>query len=213
MKKFFKEEFKAYGVKTYELHKIAKDLIIDLQSYDKDKIFELCDLLWKSRIHEQSIIACDLCHSRQKEYTENDFELFDYWINNYITNWANCDTFCNHSVGDFVMMYPQYILRLKEYAKSNKRWVKRASAVSLIIPARKEFFHDEIFEIAEILLTDKDDLVRKAYGWMLKACSESDQKRVFNFVKKHKSIMPRVSLRYAIEKMPPELKKEAMSKF
>ncbi len=90
--------------------------------------------------------------------------------------------------------------------------MRRASAVSLIIPARKGKFMQEIFEIADALLLDEDDLVQKGYGWMLKAASQAHQEQVFNYVIKKKSIMPRTALRYAIEKMPKELKTKAMGK-
>jgi 3-methyladenine DNA glycosylase AlkD len=101
---------------------------------------------------------------------------------------------------------------LKDWAKSPNRWVRRASAVSLIIPARKGMFLKDIFEIADILLLDKDDMVQKGYGWMLKATSETYQKEVFDYVMSKKEIMPRTALRYAIEKVPQELRVEAMKK-
>ena len=101
---------------------------------------------------------------------------------------------------------------LKKWAKSENRWVKRASAVSLIVPARKGKFLNDIFEIADILHSDKDDMVQKGYGWMLKAASQAHQKEVFNYVMSKKATMPRTSLRYAIEKMPAELKARAMAK-
>jgi 3-methyladenine DNA glycosylase AlkD len=90
--------------------------------------------------------------------------------------------------------------------------VKRASAVSLIVPARKGKFLQDIFDIATILHSDPDDMVQKGYGWMLKASSQAHQEHVFNYVMKMKSTMPRTALRYAIEKMPSELKIRAMSK-
>lgn len=68
------------------------------------------------------------------------------------------------------------------------------------------------FEIADTLLLDKDDMVQKGYGWMLKATSEANQKRVFEYVMSKKGVMPRTSLRYAIEKMPQELRTKAMAK-
>jgi 3-methyladenine DNA glycosylase AlkD len=90
--------------------------------------------------------------------------------------------------------------------------MRRASAVTLIIPARKGMFLDDIFGIARLLLTDKDDMVQKGYGWMLKAASQAHQDRVFSFVMSNKKSMPRTALRYAIEKMPDELRKAAMEK-
>ena len=73
-------------------------------------------------------------------------------------------------------------------------------------------FLNDIFEIADILHSDSDDMVRKGYGWMLKAASQAHQKEVFDYVMKRKATMPRTSLRYAIEKMPQELKKLAMAR-
>lgn len=96
------------------------------------------------------------------------------------------------------------------WGRSQNRWKRRASAVSLIIPARKGKFLKEIFALADILLLDGDDLVQKGYGWMLKAASEAHQKEVFDYVISNKTTMPRTALRYAIEKMPKELKDEAM---
>ena len=128
------------------------------------------------------------------------------------SSWADCDTLCNHTVGEFVMMYPEYLEELKRWARSNHRWLKRASAVTLIIPARKGLFLSDILEIADILLEDSDDLVRKGYGWMLKAASESHLEEIYNYVISKKSTMPRTSLRYAIEKMPAEYKKKVMER-
>jgi len=107
-------------------------------------------------------------------------------------------------------MYPKYLENLKKWARSENRWVKRAAAVTLIIPARHGKFLKDIFEISDILLLDKDDLVQKGYGWMLKAASEAHQKEVFDYVMNNKDKMPRTALRYTIEKMPKELKVKAM---
>jgi 3-methyladenine DNA glycosylase AlkD len=90
--------------------------------------------------------------------------------------------------------------------------MRRAAAVTLIIPARKGKFIADIFEITDLLLLDNDDLVQKGYGWMLKAASEAHQQEVFAYVVRNKAVMPRTALRYAIEKMPADLKKTAMSK-
>jgi 3-methyladenine DNA glycosylase AlkD len=133
-------------------------------------------------------------------------------VESYVDNWASCDTLCNHAVGAFIEMYPEYLSELKKWAKSENRWMRRASAVSLIIPAKQGKFLEEIFEIADILLLDRDDLVQKGYGWLLKEASRNHQKEVFDYVIKNKKTMPRTALRYAIEKMPKELKIKAMEK-
>ncbi len=84
--------------------------------------------------------------------------------------------------------------------------------MTLILPARKGMFLKEVFEISDILLTDKDDMVQKGYGWLLKEASKKHQAEVFDYVMKWKAKMPRTALRYAIEKMPVEMRKKAMER-
>jgi 3-methyladenine DNA glycosylase AlkD len=210
--RFFKEEIVAYGVKSATVHKISKAYFKHIHTKSKSEIFTLCETLWQSGYIEESFIACHWSHNLHKQYVPDDFPVFERWINHYVSNWATCDTLCNHTVGDFIQMYPAYISKLKDFARSDNRWTRRAAAVSLIVPARKGKFLKEIFEIADILLPDKDDLVQKGYGWMLKSASQADQKAVFEYVVKNKAIMPRTALRYAIEKMPGDLRNIAMER-
>ena len=209
---FFKEKIKCYGVKVPVTHKISKEFFKQISCKTKSEIFELCNVLWQSGYIEDSFIACDWSYFVHKKYEPADFVIFKRWINDYVNNWASCDGLCNHTVGEFIEMYPEKIIHLKEFAKSKNRWMRRAAAVSLIVPARKGKFLKDILEIAGILLLDEDDLVQKGYGWMLKAASESNTQAIFDFVVKNKTIMPRTALRYAIEKMPKELKVIAMKK-
>jgi 3-methyladenine DNA glycosylase AlkD len=73
-------------------------------------------------------------------------------------------------------------------------------------------FLGNVFEIADLLLTDNDDMVQKGYGWLLKEASRKHQKEVFDYVMRNKKAMPRTALRYAIELMPKDMKAEAMKK-
>ncbi len=224
---FFKEgeAAKVYGVRMGEVGKIGREFYKQIREKPKKEIFAICEELWKSKYLEEAVAACVFSDSLHKNYKPSDFKVFERWVKKYVNNWADCDTLCNHTIGTFVMMYPEYVKELKKWAKSSERWVKRAAAVTLIIPARKGMFLQDILEIADILLLDKDDLVQKGYGWMLKAASMSEPlvkesekikqehlKAVFDYVMKHKAIMPRTALRYAIEKMPPELRAKAMKK-
>ena len=210
--KFFKEKIQFYGVRIPDVNKISKEYFKSLQGMNKNEIFDLCEKLWQSGNIEESFVACNWIYALRKDFEPDDFTRFKKWIDSYVNNWASCDTFCNHSVGEFLELFPEYLSELRKFTTSKNRWIRRASAVSLIIPARKGLFLDSVFEIADNLLTDTDDLVRKGYGWMLKAASEFHQQEVFDYVVKNKAIMPRVALRYAIEKMPKELKVLAMSK-
>ena len=213
--RFFKEEVKCYGVKTSTVGKIAKDYFKEMEKTgkaDKKNIFALAEELLQSDYCEEAYIAFEWVYQVRAEYTEDDFPVFERWVENYVNNWAKCDTLCNHTLGSFIEEFPDFVENLKTWAKSDNRWLRRASAVTLILPARKGLFLPEVFAIASILLTDKDDLVRKGYGWMLKEASKQHQQEVFEFVMKNKKEMPRTSLRYAVEKFSPDLRTEAMKK-
>lgn len=209
---FFKEKIKCYGVKMPVVSKISKEFFKRIKSEKKSEIVNLCESLWQSGYIEEAFIACNWSYYIHKEYQSVDFKIFRRWISEHVNNWATCDTFCNHTLGEFIEMYPEYLVKLKDFAKSDNRWMRRASAVTLIIPARKGKFLKDILEIADILLLDKDDLVQKGYGWMLKAASQAHQREIFEYVIRNKVNMPRTALRYAIEKMPDNLKKIAMAK-
>jgi len=224
---FFKSNkiAKGYGLTMTEVNKIAKNALVQIKAYPKQTIFELCEKLWESGYLEEALIACKWSEAQHKKYEPADFFFFERWLSNHVSNWAECDTLCTHTIGWFVMMYPDFISELKKWAKSSNRWVRRGAAVSLIVPARKGLFLNDILEIADTLLLDKDDMIQKGYGWMLKAASLSETfvkgsaeikkmhlEAIFNFVMKNRATMPRTALRYAIEKMPAEMKEEAMKK-
>lgn len=210
--RFFKEPVLMYGMKTSVALSIARQALVRLKGRPKGEIFALCEDLWRSGYMEESFIACTWAYSLRKQYRPDDFPMFERWVEQYVGNWASCDTLCNHSLGTFVAMYPEFIGELKAWTGSPNRWKKRAAAVTLIVPARKGLFLADIFAIAEKLLADSDDLVQKGYGWMLKAASQAHPAEVFDYLMSRKDVMPRTAFRYALEKMPAEWRARAMKK-
>ena len=205
---FFKEDIKVYGARTPMVRKIARKYF---PKESKDKVFALAEKLLKTDYQEDSIIAFQWMVRFKGKYEKKDFFFFEKCLKKYVNNWAKCDDFCCHVFGYFLLQYPCFLKRLQKWTKSKNRWERRASAVCLIplVKQEKKYLKD-VFLIADLLLQDKDDLVQKGSGWLLKEASNFYQKEVFDFVMKRKGVMPRTALRYAIEKMPSNLKKKAM---
>jgi len=210
--RFFKEEVKFYGVKSALVKKIGTKYFREIKDRDKKEIFSLCENLLQANFNEEAFIAFEWSYSLHSQFVPEDFAVFERWVDLYVDNWAKCDTLCNHTIGSFVEMYPEFISNLAVWARAENRWLRRASAVTLILPARKGLFLKEVFGISDILLTDKDDMVQKGYGWLLKEASKKHSAEVFDYVMKWKAKMPRTALRYAIEKMPAEMRKKAMER-
>jgi 3-methyladenine DNA glycosylase AlkD len=210
--RYFKEPVRFYGLSNSAARKIGADYYRLLKGSGKDEILALCEELMQTGLMEETVIACDWANRQRRKFGPGDFVTLERWITLYVNNWAACDTLCNHTVAEFIMLYPGYLAELKRFTQSPNRWMRRAAAVTLIIPAARGLFLSDIFEIATLLLHDPDDLVQKGYGWMLKAATESHRQEVFEFVLRHRATMPRTALRYAIEKMPAEMRAEAMKK-
>ena len=135
--RFFKEEVKYYGVKVPTVGKIAKKYWKQICAYDKETIFSLCEELYRSNYTEEAFVVSFWLPNYIDNLMPTDLATFKVWIERYINNWAKCDGFCNHTIGDLIQKYPKIVGEVKTWAKSQNRWLKRASAVSLIVPAKK----------------------------------------------------------------------------
>jgi len=210
--RFFKEPVMLLGVKAADVKRIAASHFRQVKGKDKAEVFALCEQLLEQGYLEEAFVAFEWSYGLRKRFAPEDFAVFERWVDRYVDNWATCDSLCTHSLGCFVEMYPQFVENLHGWARADNRWLRRASAVTLILPARKGLFLKEAFELSDILLRDEDDMVQKGYGWMLKVASRSHQAEVFDYVMARRVQMPRTALRYAIEKMPAEMRVQAMKR-
>ncbi|MHA1124012.1 MAG: DNA alkylation repair protein [Candidatus Heimdallarchaeota archaeon] len=206
---------KKIGVRTPILRKIANDFFLELNEQgiiDIDIILGLCENLLSERLFELRVIAFQWAFKMKRKFLSKHFVIFENWVNMHVTDWASCDDLCVGNLGYFLYSFPEFIPNVKSWVTSENPMVRRACAVTFIYSLRREKYLEHIFDISDALLNDEDIYVLKGYGWMLKEASNNYQKEIFNYVQKKKKNMPRVSLRYAIEKMPQDLRKKAMSK-
>jgi 3-methyladenine DNA glycosylase AlkD len=210
---FHKEKLKEpTGLKAPVLRKISNDTYRQIEDKSKDNILKIGDRLLEDGTRYFLFFAFEWAGKVGKAYEKSDFGRFERWLKKYVNNWGSCDHLCTGPLGQLVYRYPELSDRTKKWATSKNMWLRRAAAVSLIVPVRNRLLLDEVFRTADILLTDPEDLVQKGYGWMLKVAGDRFPEEVFGYVMKNKSVMPRTALRYAIEKYPPARRKQAMAK-
>lgn len=214
IKRFFKEgqEVNFLGVRTPVVRKISRNYFAQIKDKSKNEIFGLCEELLVGEFSEEKGIAISWISRIRKQFKKSDFYRFRKWLKKYIKNWGHCDGYCSGVLGPFIESYPEFLPEVKKWTKSKNRWFRRASAVLMISLLKEKKYLKDIFEIADLLLEDDDDLVQKGYGWLLKETSNLYQKEVFDYVMKNKKRMPRTALRYAIEKMDNIRRKKAMKK-
>ena len=118
-------------MKVPTVSKIAKKYWREIKFLEKKEIFSLCEELYQSNYSEEAFIVSNWAHLLVRRYEKKDLIVFRHWIDSYITNWAACDSFCNHTMGGFIEKYPEHLDELKYWTQSSNRWMRRAAAVSL----------------------------------------------------------------------------------
>jgi len=206
------DNLKDARLRTAVVREISSQLFLDVQDQDKGSIFECCEQLLGACEHDARTIAFDWAYRCRNDYHVKDFDRFERWLMQYVDGWASCDDFCTHAFGCLVYGHPECAPKVKTWSQSENRWMRRAAAVVLIYAVRRDALHKEAFEIADLLLIDRDDMVQKGYGWLLKEVSNRDPQPVFEYVMSRKRSMPRTALRYAIEKLDPDLRQRAMAR-
>lgn len=204
LQRFFKTGKGEYGEGDRFLGIMVPDIRRTIKIFwDKLSLVEVVSVL-HSPFHEERLAALLILvekyrHGSDKE-KEKIFKLYLRNIKKYINNWDLVDLTAPHIVGDFLKNKNRKILF--SLAQSKNLWERR---VAILATFNFIYFGEctETLKIAKILLTDKQDLIHKAVGWMLreagKRCSEE---ALEDFLQKEVCNMPRTMLRYAIERLP-----------
>lgn len=212
-KKELSDKSKAQGLKTKEIRTLSARLFRNVKTESIDTVFGLCQDFLEDHSWEMGIIAFDWAYRMRGQYSKETFDIFESWLLDYVRGWGDCDDFCTHAVGELLCQFPDLFDRLIKWTGYNQFWMRRAAAVTLIPALHKDQYSEfDPFVISDALMCDEHDLVRKGYGWMLKIYSYKESDLVYKYLKKNKDIMPRVALRYAIEKMPGEIRKELLAR-
>jgi len=168
----------------------------------KDASLAIINRLLRSRIHEERLLALlILVHSFETGELKDKERIYKQYLANtrYINNWDLVDLTAPNIVGTFLLDRSRQ--QLHRLAKSTSLWERRISIVATYTFIRRDDF-EETLRIAEKLITDNEDLIHKATGWMLREVGKRDIKTEEAFLKTCYNQMPRTMLRYAIEKFP-----------
>jgi 3-methyladenine DNA glycosylase AlkD len=164
------------------------------------------ETLLASRYHEIRLFALLLLMQFYLSANEADRQsACDLYLRNtrHINNWDLVDVSAPHIVGRHLEQRSRQILQ--RLACSDSLWERRIAIVSTLHFIRRNDFSDTL-RIAERLLHDRHDLMHKAVGWMLREVGKRDQQTAERFLQQHYPHLPRTTLRYAIERFPPELR-------
>jgi len=184
------------GVRMGDVFRLGKEF--------KDMPVAEIEKLMESPIHEARAGALSVMGQCAKSNACSETrlkDLFELYIRRHdrINNWDLVDLAAYYVVGRYLADKPRDILY--KLARSKNMWERRSSIVATAHFILKMKQVDDTFAIAEILVSDEEELVNKGTGWMLRAAGDVDGPRLLAFLDKHAATMPRVTLRYSIEKL------------
>jgi len=202
--RYFKDEVSVYGLTAAESREIAKNLYQEVRNnWTVKQAVELCEILLPNKYLEVKSLATLIFLRYRKDFERPVFPLIKKWLSlDYCNNWASVDVLCPDSLGILLEKYPDLTTKIMSWTDSPNRWVRRASAVSLIKLARQGKYLDAVYRISRRLFPVADDLIEKANGWLLREAGKTDMLRLEKFILRHGPRIPRTTLRYAIERFP-----------
>jgi len=213
VERYFKsyETVKSYGVAAAEIHALAAELHALVKAdWDAADAIALCDILFADPELEAKAVGALILGRFKKTLPPVLFSKAKSWLAaDRLASWASVDVLCPETMGALLERHPEFVEKIKAWARHPNRWVKRASLVSFIKLARKGEFLPAIYEISASVFPVDDDLVQKANGWLLREAGKADAARLEKFLLKHGPAIPRTTLRYAIERFP-EVKRKAI---
>lgn len=206
LQRFFKTGLGEYGegdifrgIRVPVLRAISK-------KYDAISLSDI-DVLLRSKFHEDRLLAL-LMMVRKFVASENEVkkDIYDLYLSRtvFVNNWDLVDTSAEHIVGAYLIDKDRETLY--RLVRSQLLWERRIAIMSTFHYIKRKEFVDTL-KLAELLLGDKDDLIHKAVGWMLREIGKRNLELEEEFLNTHSQCMPRVMLRYAIEKFP-EVKRQ-----
>ena len=191
----YSEFDKFIGVTMPNIRKVAK------KHYQNISNIELAKVTNHS-IHEVRLCGFIITVYKYQQKDSDKHSIYSFYLNNLgsVNNWDIVDSSAPHILGDYMTQNPGKIELLDELSKSNNLWERRVSIIATLAFIKTNTFTPTL-RIAKELLGDKQDLIHKAVGWMIREIYKRDERAAKVFLRENYTLLPRTTLRYAIERM------------
>ena len=172
----------------------------------RDLGFEDILQLLRSEIHEERLIALLILVHQFQHDEMLQRRIYEFYLKNikFVNNWDLVDSSADKIIGAYLSDKPKTVIY--KLAKSSNLWERRIAMISTYYFIKNKEFEDAL-GVAEVLISDENDLIQKAVGWMLREVGNRDLALEKKFLKNNHKIMGRTALRYAIEKFPESERK------
>jgi len=219
-RRYFPDGINCIGATASDIKLIIADFQNEHISLTANEMLAITEYLLKNaEFNEEFLVAFGLINKFVKRNYGDDLLLrFEFWLENYASNWSLVDDLCIKTIYQFLMARPHLIENTRHWAYSQVSWCRRASNVVWVKFIKRKMAKvtyyletDLIFKNCDLLIHDEDEFVQKSVGWLLKVTSLQHESLVINYIHNNLEKIKRPTLRYAIEKMDACTRKNLLS--
>jgi 3-methyladenine DNA glycosylase AlkD len=196
------QPLRAFVVSIYKAHRDV---------WSVEDAMRLADELIVDPYLETKLVGIELVARFRRDFEPALLTQWKRWLAaNHSANWATTDSICGVLIGPLLVKHPVLAERLRSWAKDRNLWVRRASVVGLIPLVRRGIAVEIAYDNARLLHGDSEDLIQKAVGWTLREAGKTDASRLESYLRANGAVIPRTTLRYAIERFPGAKRRELL---
>jgi 3-methyladenine DNA glycosylase AlkD len=201
-----------YNVGTARVRTMARTIArLHTDVWTLGDVSRFADLLVRDRHLEAKALGIEAMACFRRRFTPPLLQRWKRWLSRGdAANWATTDAICGLLIGPLLVDHPRLASPLAEWARDRSLWVRRAAIVGLIPLARQGKALDLLYKIARRLHADDEDLIQKAAGWALREAGKADRQRLEKYLRVNGPRIPRTTVRYALERFPPRLRRELL---
>ena len=199
------EDLGFYNVGMSAVHQLSKSLAREHRPFwSVADALTFADTLIQDRYLEVKEVGIEVLAAFRRGFTPRLLPVWKRWLaSNYAANWATTDSVCGALIRPLLLAHPHLVKDVGRWSRHKNLWVRRASAVGLLASIHKGNALDEAYRVARVLHADREDLIQKAVGWMLREAGKVDPRRLERYLRANGPSIPRTTVRYAIERFPP----------
>lgn len=219
LQRYFPDGVKALGVSNADVVALANGYFAAHPTPAEARL-EMAELMLKqATYHEEVLLGFALLHKVvRRNFDATLLDRCRSWLENVVSNWAQCDDMCLKLLYPFFLGHPDLITVTQAWLKSPSLWARRAANVSVVKFVRRKIGRDTyelpltvVFGNSLCLIDDPEPYVQKNVGWLLKVAAQVHPREVIDFLNEHGAHMKRETLRYAIEKFDPSVRHELLA--
>lgn len=210
--RYFKEPVDYLGLDSKTVKKIKEDLRTAVEvTWNADDAVRFCDAMIEDPHMEARGIGYQIVAAFASSFRPELLAKVRHWLETACGNWGLVDNLAPSILAPLIEQHPELVANVVSWTSSENLWLRRGAVVAFVPLVRKNEKHrNTAYRIASLLADDKEDLIHKAVGWLLREAGKADVDQLRTYLLDNGPKIPRTTVRYAIERFPKEERKRLL---